>query len=112
MIRLMAFSIDFLVMMSRGLRSFLMASSSTRAARSVLVTLSWSGLASVLEPNRLMPRASKLLLMVLAVYMPPHEPEPGTQRRSISLTSVSLMRPMVYSPTASKALTMVRSLPL
>ena len=58
-----------------------------------------------------MPSASKAELIVLAVYMPPHDPGPGIARRSISQKSVSLMRPAVSSPTASKTLTMLRSLP-
>ncbi|CUK05632.1 Uncharacterised protein [Achromobacter sp. 2789STDY5608615] len=66
----------------------------------------------VLEYGRLMPMASKAELMVLAVYMPPQEPEPGMAHFSICLKSASSMRPMVYSPTASNTETMVRSLPL
>ena len=50
--------------------------------------------------------------MVLAVYIPPQEPDPGQERFSISLKSTSLSRPAVNSPTASKAETIVRSLPL
>jgi hypothetical protein len=37
--------------------------------------------------------------MVLAVYMPPHEPEPGIARRSISPRSCSLRVPAVNWPT-------------
>ena len=39
-----------------------------------------------------MPSASNAELIVLAVYMPPHEPLPGMARRSISQKSSSLMR--------------------
>ena len=59
-----------------------------------------------------MPSASNDELIVFAVYMPPQEPEPGMQRRSISLKSVASRRPAVNSPTASNAETMVRSLSL
>ncbi len=112
MIRLTAFSIDWRVMMSRGFRLLRMARTSTRALSALESTFSGSGLAIVEEYMRLMPSASNDELMVLAVYMPPHEPEPGMQRRSISLKSVCDSRPAVNSPTASKAETMVRSLPL
>ena len=58
-----------------------------------------------------MPSASNDELIVLAVYMPPHEPLPGIARRSISWKSCSLIRPAVNWPTASKTLTMLRSWP-
>ena len=58
-----------------------------------------------------MPKASKAELMVLAVYMPPHEPVPGMARRSISPRSCSLIVPAVKRPTASNTLTMLRSWP-
>ena len=50
-------------------------------------------------------------VIVLAVYMPPQEPEPGIAHFSICLKSSWSMRPMVNSPTASNTETMVRSLP-
>ncbi|MCY1366523.1 hypothetical protein D9M69_534200 [compost metagenome] len=56
-----------------------------------------------------MPSASKAELMVLAVYMPPQEPDPGIARISISRNSASLMCPAAFWPTASKTLTMFRS---
>jgi len=59
-----------------------------------------------------MPRASKAELMVLAVYMPPHEPVPGIARFSISFRSSSLSLPAAFWPTASNTLTMLRSWPL
>ncbi len=58
-----------------------------------------------------MPSASNDELIVLAVYMPPHEPEVGQALRSTPSKSSSLMRPAVNSPTASNDDTMVRSLP-
>ena len=59
-----------------------------------------------------MPSASKDDDMVLAVYMPPHEPVPGMARISISRRSASLILPAAFSPTASNTLTMFKSLPL
>ena len=58
-----------------------------------------------------MPSASNAELIVLAVYMPPHEPLPGITRRSISPKSFSFILPEVNWPTASKTLTMLRSCP-
>ena len=58
-----------------------------------------------------MPSASNAELIVLAVYMPPHEPLPGIARRSISPKSFSFILPAVNWPTASKTLTMLRSWP-
>ena len=108
----MAFSIDSRVMMSSGFRFCSTARISTRADSVVLSSLSPSGLAMVDEYSRLMPSASNEELIVLAVYMPPQDPEPGIQRFSICLKSSSLIRPAVNSPTASKADTIVRSLSL
>ena len=95
--------------MSRGFRSFFTASTSTRAACFAWATISSCTLAIVDENGRLMPSASKAELIVLAVYMPPHEPVPGIARRSISSKSVLLMLPAVNWPTASKTLTIFRS---
>ena len=111
MITATAFSMLFRVTMSRGFRFCRTASTSTLAAALALATISSWTLAIVLEPGRLMPSASIAELMVLAVYMPPHEPEPGIARRSISPRSCSLKVPAVNWPTASNTLTMLRSLP-
>src|SRR3974390_1347055 len=54
-----AFSIDFLVMMSRGLRSLRTASARTRADSAAESAFSGSGDAICDEPSRLMPSASK-----------------------------------------------------
>ena len=64
------------------------------------------------EKGKDMPKASNEEDMVLAVYMPPHEPVPGIARISISRRSASLNLPAEFSPTASNTLTMLRSLPL
>ena len=63
------------------------------------------------EYGRLIPIASIAEDMVLAVYIPPHEPAPGQAWRSTSSNSASLILCALYSPTASKALTIVRSRP-
>ena len=111
MITATAFSIDLRVMMSRGFRSRRTASTSTRADSAALSTFSWSGFAIVDEYSSDMPSASKDELIVLAVYMPPHEPLDGQAFFSMPSKSSSLMRPAVNSPTASNDDTMVRSLP-
>ena len=107
-----AFSIDFRVTMSRGLRSRRTASTSAVAACLADAAISSCGLAMVDENGRLMPSASNDELIVLAVYMPPQEPLPGMARRSIWQKSSSLMLPALNCPTASKTLTMLRSSPL
>ncbi len=112
MITATAFSIAFLVTMSRGFRSFLMASTSTRADSRAEFIFSSCGLAMVDEYGSDRPSASKAELIVLAVYMPPQEPGPGMARRSIWQKSSSLILPALNWPTASNTLTMFRSWPL
>ena len=58
-----------------------------------------------------MPIASNTDDMVLAVNIPPQEPLPGQAWRSTSSSSRSSIRPALNWPTASKALTTVRSRP-
>ncbi len=78
-----AFSIDLRVMMSRGFRSFFIASTSTRADVAAESAFSASGEAICDEPSRLMPSASNDDDIVLAVYMPPHAPTVGHALRSM-----------------------------
>ena len=111
MISATAFSIDLRVTMSRGFRSLRTARISTRADSAADPVFSASGLAIVEEPSRLIPSASNDELIVLAVYMPPHEPVPGIACSSMPQKSSSLMRPRENSPTASNTDTMFRSLP-
>src|SRR5260370_21560178 len=111
MIRATSFSIDFFVMMSRGLRSALTASTSTRADSAADVTFSSSGFATVDEYISDIPSASNDELMVLAVYMPPHEPLDGHAFFSMPSKSSFDIRPPVNSPTASNDDTMVRARP-
>ena len=56
------------------------------------------------EPGRLMPSASPIELIVLAVNMPPQAPSPGQAARSISSSSSSLIVPAAQAPTASNTL--------
>ena len=58
-----------------------------------------------------MPIASNTDDMVLAVNIPPHDPLPGHARRSTSSSSRSSILPALCWPTASNALTTVRSRP-
>ena len=69
-----AFSIDLRVMMSRGFRSFLTASTSTRADCAAESAFSESGEAICDDPSRLIPSASNADDIVLAVYIPPQAP--------------------------------------
>ena len=78
-----AFSIDFRVMMSRGLRSRLIASTSTRADSAAESAFSGSGEAICELPMSETPSASNDDDMVLAVYMPPQAPTVGQALRSM-----------------------------
>jgi hypothetical protein len=78
-----AFSIDFLVMMSRGLMSRLTASTSTRAEAAAESAFSGSGEAICELPSRLIPSASNDDDIVFAVYWPPHAPTVGHALRSM-----------------------------
>ena len=53
------------------------------------------------EPSRLMPSASNDDDIVLAVYMPPHEPTPGRRSSRCRRSPPSLILPAVNAPTAS-----------
>ena len=50
--------------------------------------------------------------MVLAVYMPPQAPVPGSAQRSMHSKSSRLILPALSEPTASKTETICRSWPL
>ena len=63
------------------------------------------------DPGRLIPIASPIELIVLAVNMPPHAPSPGHARRSISSSSSSLIVPAALAPTASNTLVMSSARP-
>src|SRR2546421_3308970 len=103
----MAFSIDLRVMMSRGLRSSLIARASTRADSAAESAFSGAGDAICEELSRLMPSASNDDDMVLAVYWPPQAPTEGQAFFSIPSKSSRDILPALKAPTASKGLTMV-----
>ena len=111
MMTVMAFSNAALVRMSRGRKSRSMRCSRARAESALLTAFSASTALMVEECGRLMPIASIAADIVFAVYIPPHEPAPGQARRSTASSVSTPMRPAVYSPTASNALTTVRSRP-
>src|SRR3954462_704915 len=99
----MAFSIDLRVMMSRGLRSFFTASTSTRADTAAESAFSGSGAASGEGGGRLMPSASNDELMVLAVYWPPQAPTLGQAFFSMPSKSSRDILPALKAPTASRS---------
>ena len=101
MITAMAFSMDFLVKMSRGRRFFFTASTSTRMLSAALSRFSSSSAAIVDENGSDIPTASTEDDMVLAVYMPPHAPTPGSAFRSMHSKSSFDILPAVYAPTDS-----------
>src|SRR3982074_3804288 len=111
MIRDTAFSIDLRVMMSRGFKSRLTASTRTRADSAAEPVFSSSGLAIVDEYSKDMPSASNDDDIVLAVYMPPHEPVDGQAYFSRPSKSSCAMRPREDSPPAWNYNAMVRTLP-
>src|SRR5689334_12358547 len=111
MITATAFSMDARVMMSRGLRSRLTASTSTRADCAAEPTFTSSGLAMVEEYSSATPSAPNDDHIGLAGYVPPQQPEDGQAFLSMPAKSSTLMRPAVNSPTASKLDTMVSALP-
>ncbi len=101
MLTVMAFSKASLVMIRRGVRPSSSRWSTASPARRQSSRLS-DEIASWAElPGRLMPSASMADAIVLAVYMPPHEPGPGMALRSTSSSSSSLTAPRVWAPTAS-----------
>ena len=105
-VRAMAFSNAGLVMIIRGV----MPSSSMRTTAAPAALASAWRRASIAggdaEPGRLMPIASPIELIVLAVNIPPQAPSPGQARRSISSRSSSLNVPAALAPTASNTLVM------
>src|ERR1700730_8139837 len=106
-----AFSIDFLVMMSRGRRLLRTASTSTRADSAAESAFSASGDAICDEPSRLIPSASKEDDIVLAVYWPPQAPTDGQAFFSMPTKSSCDILPAANAPTASNGLTMVSFCP-
>ena len=111
MITLMAFSNASLVSRSRGRMLAFTASTRTSAERAALSAFSASSAAIVELQGRLSPMVSIAALMVLAVNMPPQLPAPGQAFFSTAVSCSMSILPLVSWPTASKALTTVRSHP-
>jgi len=80
-------------------------------AWAALSDFSKSSAAIVDEYGKLMPNASIAEDIVLAVYIPPHDPAPGHACRSTSSNSISVIFLALKLPTAPKELTTVRSCP-
>ena len=108
----MAFSKAFLVMMSRGRipkrSKFTTASPARRASSSRLRSIAGADA----DPGKLIPIASAIDDIVLAVNMPPHAPSPGHAARSISVSSSSVIVPAAHAPTASNTVVISMLLPL
>ena len=101
-----AFSNALRVMMSRGRSCFsIIPATILPAARQSSVFLPETAFCAEL-PGGLMPIASIAEAIVLAVYMPPHEPGPGMAQDSIVRNSASSISPRACAPTASKTLMM------
>ena len=99
------FSKAFFVIISLGLISrssnfFIAAPASLQSCFLSLETASW-----LLLPGKLIPRASILDAIVLAVYIPPQDPGPFTETFSTAISSSSLMLPFANSPTFSQTVT-------
>ena len=93
-----AFSNDFFVTMSRGLRS---CSSSDRTAaparrHSSVFDGSSAGFEELYGSES--PSASIAVAIVFAVYIPPHAPAPGHECLTMSRRCSSVMTPAMYSP--------------
>ena len=104
-IKVIAFSNAFLVIMSLGLISFLSRLTTASPARRQSLFLSSEIASCDEELGKLIPNASIAEAIVFAVYMPPQEPGPGMAVDSICSNSISLMSLFARFPTASKTLT-------
>ena len=80
-------------------------------ASSASVSRDFSIAGAEAEPGRLMPSASAMDDMVLAVNIPPQAPSPGQAAFSISVSSCSVIAPVAHAPTASNTVVMSMFLP-
>mmetsp|Transcript_155268 Transcript_155268/g.476952 ORF Transcript_155268/g.476952 Transcript_155268/m.476952 type:complete len:265 (+) Transcript_155268:553-1347(+) len=94
----MAFSNDFLVRMSSGLRSRSSMACMALATRAHSSRFSGEVAGAEELKGRESPSASTEHAMVLAVYMPPHAPGPGHAFRTMSARVASSMPPVMYLP--------------
>ncbi len=111
MITATAFSMDFFVTMSLGLRFFFTAATSTSMLVAALSRFSSSSAAIVEEKGSDMPTASTEEDIVFAVYMPPHAPTPGSAFLSMHSKSSRDILPEENAPTDSNTETICRSSP-
>ncbi len=88
-----------------------MRSMTASPARRQSFVLSWEIAVCAELFGRLMPNASIAEAIVLAVYMPPHEPAPGIAHCSTSASWRSEICLRACAPTASKTETMSTFLP-
>ena len=99
----MAFSNAGLVMICLAVMPLSIRFTTASPLRSAQVSRLLSTDGGAAEPGRLMPIASPIEAMVLAVYIPPQAPSPGQTAFSILSRSSSDMVPALQAPTASKA---------
>ena len=96
-----AFSSDFLVTISLGLRSFRKHFISAIDAFFVSVDLDFETAVCAELFVKDSPIASIAHAIVFAVYIPPQEPGPGIAFFSICISSLSFNSPFAFLPTAS-----------
>ena len=96
-----AFSSDFLFIMSLGLISFLTQAIKALAEslQSIFLELDIATCAELFV--KLIPKASIAHAIVFAVYMPPHDPGPGIAFFSIAYNSELEISLFAFFPTAS-----------
>ncbi len=102
----MAFSKAFFVMMSRAVMPRRSISTTAAPARSASPSRDRSMAGAEAEPGRLIPSASAMEDIVLAVNIPPHAPSPGHAARSMAPSSSSVIVPAAHAPTASNTVVM------
>ncbi len=107
-----AFSNAALVMIWRGVMPRRSSCTTASPARRASSSRRRSTAGGEADPGRLMPIASAIDDIVLAVNMPPQAPSPGQARRSISPSSSSEIVPAAHAPTASNTLVMSSARPL
>ena len=107
-----AFSNASRVRMSEGFRSSLTKPTTLPPLFFAILALEDETAKAVAHPGSDRPMDSATQAMVLAVYIPLHEPHPGKARSSICLSSSMPILPADSSPTASKIAVTSTFLPL
>src|ERR1019366_1907055 len=106
-----AFRTAALVSTSRGRSPLARAATAAAPVRRASSVRSADTAGGVAEPGSAMPSASAQADMVLAVYMPAHDPAPGQAARSMARASASDISPAAWAPTASNTSWMVTERP-